>query len=112
MCTLQDPIKKRMKKSSLVPGYPALSDVHNIAHVFPCGQIKYNVRVAVENWSCPRKHFLKEFVEWLFKIDKDARIQEVFLTGNANNVVTFEGTTLYNRLMGIARNLLETIVIV
>ena len=102
VCKVPTETKNRMKLSSVVPGYPPLytdtnqppptlgSIPSDIAHVYPCGQIKHNVNEAVVNWDRCRKTNLKRFVTWLFEIDNEAVIQEVFLTGNPANVVSFQ----------------------
>ena len=99
VCSVPTEIKDKMKLSSVVPGYPVLYTNTNlpppigaglipsdIAHVYPCGQIKHNVNVAVVNWDLCRKRNLRRFTEWLFEIDNEAVIQEVFLTGNNSPV--------------------------
>ena len=104
VCSVPTETKNKMKLSSVVPGYPLLyTDTSkpnpngfptipsDIAHVYPCGQIKYNVNVAVVNWDLCRKRNLRRFTEWLFEIDNQATIQEVFLTNDPANVVSFVG---------------------
>ena len=96
MCLVPTETKDKMKKSSVVSGYPVLNtninkpNPSNIAHVYPCGQIKHNVEVAVANWNLCSQSNLRRFARWLFEIDNEAVIQEVFLTGDTNNVVSFE----------------------
>ena len=105
VCSVPGTTKRRMKLSSVVAGYPPLyTDTtqpppitgfqvfpSDIAHVYPCGQIMHNVNEAVVNWNPCRKRNLERFTEWLFEIDDEAVIQEVFLTNNVNNYVPFEG---------------------
>ena len=95
-CKVDDTTVKKMKRSvtNAVPALPALdtNTLHNLAHVFPCGQIKHNVQVAVDNWGTqPIKDNLMNFAMWIFEIDAQAWIQEEFITGTPG-VVTFAST--------------------
>ena len=101
VCSVPKTTKDKMKLSSVETGYPALYtditkpnplalDPSDIAHVYPCGQIMHNVAVAVANWDLCRKTNLERFARWLFEIDNEAVIQEVFLTGDPANVVSFQ----------------------
>ena len=101
VCDVQKSTRDKMKRSVTSSGYlptPVDTTIFNLAHVFPCGQMKHNVEQAVFNWG-PHGLYttagvilrLRKFAMWLFEIDLQATIQEMFMTGNNANLISFEG---------------------
>ena len=57
----------------------------NIAHVFPCGQMKVLIGKIHDAWSPANRQKLYEFVNWLFTIDTEAVVQGKYLTGKSDH---------------------------
>ena len=66
-------------------------DTMNIAHVFPCGKMKEFIDGIKNHWNKANMDKLYSFVNWLFAIDTEAVVQGNYLTGNANNRISFKG---------------------
>ena len=66
-------------------------DTMNIAHVFPCGKMKDFIDGIKTHWNKANMNKLYSFVNWLFAIDTEAVVQGKYLTGNANNRISFKG---------------------
>ena len=68
-----------------------LSGTINIAHVFPCGQMKVLIGKIIDAWSPANRQKLYEFVDWLFTIDNEAVVQGKYLTGSKSDHKSFKG---------------------
>ena len=62
----------------------------NVAHVFPCGQMKILIDRITDAWNADNRQRLYNFVNWLFTIDTEAVINGRYLTGNAANRISFQ----------------------
>jgi len=109
ICGIDNLMKVRLAgATTAVFGIAPNLNTMNIAHVFPCGEMKNFIDQITDVWVAANgRQKLKHFVHWLFTIDTEAVIQGKYLTGNANDYIDFRDL-LDNADMGDGYGLLST----